>query len=430
MENTQKKCRKYLSLDGMINIIKDIAVNIVDSRAKNKKYHILDAVMSCFAMFSLKEPSLLSFNRKIHEPESGNLKRIFKLDKLMSDTQMRRILDIIDDNCIDKIFKAIISKVQRGKILESFYNKTLGSYLAASDGSQFFSSTKRFNDNCTVKNHSNGTQSYSLSILTTSIVKPGDSNVIPLCPEVIRKQDGVKKNDCEMNAFKRHLKDIKKTFPKLKFTFLLDALYSVAPVIRAITQQGYQFIISIQPDSHEYLYAMENECTEYEISTKKIKYKFKYKNNVSLNASNLDEKVNVIFFEETKKGKPTKFSWITSHKVTKKNIMEIMKAGRTRWKIENETFNTLKNQGYNMEHSYGLGNKNLAAVLIKTMMLAFLVDQIQKGCCRLFQEALRICGTQIALWETIRSTYKFFILESMEIILKMIVYRYQVKVEL
>ena len=64
-----------------------------------------------------------------------------------------------------------------------------------------------------------------------------------------------------------------------------------------------------------------------------------------------------------------------------------MRGGRARWKIENETFNTLKNQGYHLEHNYGHGEQNLSVVLALLMMLAFLVDQVQQLCCPLFQAA-------------------------------------------
>ena len=60
-----------------------------------------------------------------------------------------------------------------------------------------------------------------------------------------------------------------------------------------------------------------------------------------------------------------------------------MCAGRARWKIENETFNTLKNQGYCFEHNFGHGEKNLSTVFAFLMMLAFLIDQIQQRCCKL-----------------------------------------------
>ena len=69
-----------------------------------------------------------------------------------------------------------------------------------------------------------------------------------------------------------------------------------------------------------------------------------------------------------------------------------MRGGRARWKIENETFNTLKNQGYHFEHNYGHGKKNLPVVLAMVMLLAFfLVDQAQQRCCPLFQAARATC---------------------------------------
>ncbi len=60
-----------------------------------------------------------------------------------------------------------------------------------------------------------------------------------------------------------------------------------------------------------------------------------------------------------------------------------MRTGRCRWKVENETFNTLKNQGYNLEHHYGHGKQHLASVLGMLMILMFLVDQIQETSCSL-----------------------------------------------
>ena len=74
--------------------------------------------------------------------------------------------------------------------------------------------------------------------------------------------------------------------------------------------------------------------------------------------------------------------------VNKRNVFRLMRGGRARWKIENETFNTLKNQGYNFEHNYGHGEQNLSVVFAMLMMLAFLVDQTQQLCCALFRAAL------------------------------------------
>ena len=81
------------------------------------------------------------------------------------------------------------------------------------------------------------------------------------------------------------------------------------------------------------------------------------------------------------------------------NVYEVMRAGRARWKIENETFNTLKNQGYNFQHNYSHGYKNLCSVMTMLMMLAFLIDQVQQLCCTVYQKARKHVGTLRGLFE-------------------------------
>jgi hypothetical protein len=91
-----------------------------------------------------------------------------------------------------------------------------------------------------------------------------------------------------------------------------------------------------------------------------------------------------------------------------------MRGARARWKIENETFNTLKNQGYHFGHNFGLGKQHLSEVFVLLMMLAFLVDQIQQLCCPLFQAAWKKWKTKRSLWEKVRSKFHEFHIETME----------------
>ena len=92
-----------------------------------------------------------------------------------------------------------------------------------------------------------------------------------------------------------------------------------------------------------------------------------------------------------------------------------MRGGRARWKIENETFNTLKNQGYHLEHNYGHGAQNLSVVLALLMMLAFLVDQAQQLCCALFQAAWKKRrSNKRSLWEELRKLFDSFVFGSMQ----------------
>lgn len=145
-----------------------------------------------------------------------------------------------------------------------------------------------------------------------------------------------------------------------------------------------------------------------------------------LNKSNPDLLVNVLeYWQVGKDDEITKFSWVTDLPITEDNVMDLMRAGRARWKIENETFNTLKNQGYNLGHNYGLGEKNLSAVFTILMMLAFLIDQVQQISCWLFQEAWKKAESKRYLWESIRSFFYNYRVDSMETILRAIAHGFE-----
>ena len=124
-----------------------------------------------------------------------------------------------------------------------------------------------------------------------------------------------------------------------------------------------------------------------------------------LNKSNQNIQVKFIEYWEIKNDESKHFSWITDFVITKDNVYDIMRAGRARWKIENETFNTLKNQSYNFEHNYGHGKINLSVNLALLMMLAFLVDQAQQLACSLFQAVLEKEGNKKKLWEDVRHLF-------------------------
>ena len=111
-------------------------------------------------------------------------------------------------------------------------------------------------------------------------------------------------------------------------------------------------------------------------------HSFRWLNGVPLNDTHFDLEVNFLDYRERRRnGKEKRFSWVTDLRIDPSNAMKLMRAGRARWRIENETFNTLKNQGYEFEHNFGHGEKNLATVFATLMMLAFAIDQVQKMCC-------------------------------------------------
>jgi hypothetical protein len=102
--------------------------------------------------------------------------------------------------------------------------------------------------------------------------------------------------------------------------------------------------------------------------------------------------------------------WISDIELMRENVNPVMRAGRTRWRVENETFNTLKNLDYNLEHNYGHGKKHLSTVFATLMMLVFLVDQMQEHVCALFKAARNTFYSRRALWEEMRALFRYFFL--------------------
>ena len=156
--------------------------------------------MSGLAVFSLKFPSLLQFDKsKASEKIKRNLFSLFQVKEAPSDTHMRLQLDEVEATSLRPAFKKIFSLLQRGKVLEQ-YRYLDGHYLISIDGTGQYSSDKTRCEECCEKHHKNGRIEYYHQMLGACIVHPDNAIVIPLAPEPITKQDGINKNDCERNA--------------------------------------------------------------------------------------------------------------------------------------------------------------------------------------------------------------------------------------
>ncbi len=380
---------------------------------------------------------------------------------------MREILDAVNPVQIERVKRGVLQQVKEKGLLKEF--ACFGDHLLLLiDGVHHFSSKSVSCENCTTKNHEDGTITYSHSMLSAVVAHPDKKVVLPLCEEPIIQQDGETKNDCELNASKRLLQKVRTRHLAEKFVRVEDALYANGPHIKEIQTEGDKFIIRVKEGSgagsviEQYqallnmteqerekayqerveahklykLHGVEKPVAELpkvykvEEKDKKVIRVYHYVNGLSLNESHKDILVSFVYYEERsiKTNKVLKkFQWITDIEVTKPNVSKVVKAGRGRWKIENETFNTLKNQGYHFKHNFGHGEKHLCTNFALLMMLAFLIDQIQQLCNELFQKALEKSEWKKYLWEDMRSFFRTLPFDSMEMIYNAIIYG--VKVE-
>jgi hypothetical protein len=390
---------------------------------------LADTLMSGLALFATKSATLLDFsNIKTEAPAVyQNIKNLFGVQgEVPSDSGMRVILDEVDPQTLQPVYKKLISNLQRGKVLEQFVALEDRYHLASVDGTGYFSSQSVHCENCCEKvNKKTGEVTYYHNMLSAVLCHPERKEVFPLtAPEAIIKQDGVKKNDAEQNASIRCLRRLRREHPHLSLVILEDSLHSKGPHLLELGELNLRYIIGAKPGDHEYLFEfiekMESlgdvQHVESHSFDGRHKYKFRYYNGAPLNGANDQLLVNFLEFwgEDTKTGIQTHFSWVTDFEVTRNNAVKLMKAGRARWRIENETFNTVKNQGYHFEHNFGHGYKHLSVVLAHMMFLAFFIDQIQQAACSSFQRALIKKDKKKKLWASLRSAFEFLVFRDWE----------------
>ena len=420
------KARKHLSADALFGLLRNGFSKVPDHRSDGSKMTMADALMSGFAMFSLKCPSLLDYDK---QRADANLKTIYGIQCPPCDSYMREVLDPLAPESLRPSFKAAFRQLQRGKALEEmvFFK---GCYLLALDGTGYFSSKKIHCQSCLEKHHRDGSTTYSHQMLGAALIHPDRREVIPLMPEPIVKQDGTEKNDCERNAAKRFMAKLRQDHPHLQFIVTEDGLSSNAPHIETLHDYACHYILGVKEGDHAYLFEQvqvaeqEGRVTHYERRDRGagIVHQFRFINDMPLNAARSDVRVNFIEYWEVSQDNVQHFSWVTDFRVTKQHVYKLMRGGRARWKIENETSNTLKNQGDNFDHNYGHGEQHLSVVLVMLMMLAFLVDQTQQLCCVLFQAVWAKLGSKRLLWERIRALFFDDALESMRQLLEALFY--------
>ena len=384
--------------DKLINIVSKEAAKIPDYRPKNrhKKISLHDAIMSGLAVMHLKYPSLLRFDEDCKEKPDKlkNLKALYGVEQVPSDSHLRDMLDPIETRYFRKFFTSLFSYVQRSERLKQ-------------------------------KPDSKNPQYYH-QLLGMCLVKPGKKEVLPLAPEPIIQQVDASKNDCEKTALKRLLENTSREHPHLKLVLNFDDLYSDGPTIRLVKSYNYSFIMVAKDSSHVSLYEAVDELdardkvSRYEFTDEDgFKHWFRFVNGVSINKSHKDVLVNYLeYVSVSPKGKKYVNIWVTDIELTEESVAKVMRGGRAKWKIENETFNTLKTQGYNLEHNYGHGKEHLATNFANLTFTAFLIDQIEQLACPLFQKAWAAKKSKTALWYAIRGLFDWFLIGSWSDLLK------------
>jgi hypothetical protein len=338
-----------------------------------------DFGLSAFALFFMQSASFLAFQRALEKGHGhSNCQTLFGIEKIPSDNYIRDMLDAADPALLQPCFERM-EQLLAAPLLRQAFGRLGDRTLIAWDGTEYFCSQKLGCPQCLRRKRANGKIESYHTMLAATAVAPGHSKVVPLFPEFIAPQDGAEKQDCERNAVKRwHAKHGERLRP-LRPVYLGDDLFACQPIVKMLADSGDDFIFTCKESSHKALYDFIDGAApeRHEEKIRKGKAvetrRYRWIAGVPLRDGKDATLVNWIGFEIFDRNGRIKYSiaWVTSLPVNQHSVAEIAACGRARWKIENETFNVMKNHGYELEHNFGHGETFLAMTLAALNLLAF-----------------------------------------------------------
>jgi len=413
--------------DSLIDALRNCCAAFPDKRTgNNRSYTMADMAVAAFSVFFMQSPSFLAHQRALEDSRNrSNCRTLFGMDKIPTDNHIRNMLDPVSPDHLFPLFADAFGMLsERGGL--SDFHRLGGHLLIALDGTEFITSQKLSCSGCSHRKRANGTQEHYHSMLSATVVAPGHNRVLPLQPEFITPQDGHQKQDCENRAVRRWLAAHGPRHAAFRPVYLGDDLMSRQPICEAVQKVGANFIFVAKPTSHQILYEWINgaELSVHEERVKKgrhfVTHRYRWIENVPLRDGK--DALDVNWFEieiVNKAGKVTyRNSFVTDLTVTKENVAEMAACGRARWKIENENFNTLKTQGYHLEHNFGHGQQHLANLLATMNLLAFAFHTV----CDLADEAWRkardVLGPRKRFFQDLRTITRYLVFPDWRVLIR------------
>jgi hypothetical protein len=388
---------------------------------KNTRYSLTEAGLSAFAVFYMQSPSFLAHQRDMQRQRGrNNAQSLFGVEQIPSDSQLRNLLDPVDPAALRSPFWQLYAQLEAAGHLAA-YSGVGGTHLISLDGSQYFSSEKVHCPSCRVTLRE-GQAHYSHGVLLAVVGAPEQEAVLCLEPEFITPQDGHEKQDCEQQAIKRWIERNAPRFAPGSVTILTDDLHCHYPLCTLLAQHHLHFILTCKEASHPALYeevhlleqvpgAIATQVVEKWQGRRRERWVYRWVEQVPLRGDLETIMVNwceLSIYDGASDQQRYHCAWATDHPVTAKTVPEIVAGGRSRWKVENEGFNVLKNQGYHFEHNFGHGQQQLSSVLLTLLLLAFLCHTALALTCATYQAVRRELGARRTFFNDLRALTRYF----------------------
>ena len=410
-------------------------MSALTDKRKRRDYQVSELITGAIAMFLFKETSRNSFNNDRSEQFIKNYSKIFRQRLPHMDT-VDAFLRLLLPNELENLKAALLSGLIEQKVLHRF--RMLGKYfMVAIDGTGVTSYAENDKEQTrTHKKSKNGNVTYYHYVVEAKLVT-SSGLAISLASEWVANEPHrtFNKQDCEQRAFERLANKLKKHFPRLPICLLADGLYPNQTFIKTCKRNDWEYVVVLKDES---LKTLQDDINDVEgksrHSTKTFDTSNKGNTHIAQNYEWITERlwygtheVHWLCCSETTttKGKDgifsapdtTRFVYLSSMKVNKKNVRDIASAGRYRWKIENEGFNTQKHGGYNLEHKYSRSTFGCFKNYYQCLQIAHMINQLAEHS----QDIVDMLGKNKKLtikhiWKDLISILKIGIIEEKDLV--------------
>ena len=354
------------TLDALLASFRQAASALPDPRTgSNTQHSVADAAACAPAPFFLQDPSFLAFQRRMQDAEArSNCQSLCGINSIPGDSTIRSLLDGCPSDAFDALFPLCLDTLARHGAPDPFLRLD-GRLLVAPDGIEFHKSCKIRCDHRSTRHVGKAkTPQHFHSMVRPAVAADGCNRVVPLMPEFIRPRHDPaardtelsgqrQKQDCERNAAKRwigkHADDLQPFRPVCPG----DDIHCCNPVCKLLQQHHADFIFVCKPASrtclcdglHPALFHSSGRLPVRNARKHLAFHRYRWQRGVPVRDG--ADAVSGTWIEFTIRGKtPDGSGWqqtccntfFTSLEVTADNVAAIARAGRARWKVENQGF--------------------------------------------------------------------------------------------
>jgi hypothetical protein len=358
----------------------------LSDQRKRKDYSVAELATAGIAMFLLKQGSRNAMNLDRKEEQFGdNYYKVFK-QRLPQMDAVEKLFRELKEEELSQLKVALINQLLEKKVLHKF--KVLGrSFNISVDATHVATYSKDYCGKCVFKNVGEGKKLYFHYVLEAKLVT-SSGLCLSICSEWVSNTGAeYDKQDCELKAFARLARKLKKTFPRLPICITADGLYPNATFFEICQNNRWDFILTFKDGNLpsvwkevQLLPELQSDKTVQKIAKKAnmTTFSYQWRTEIEYQKYKLNwiecrrEKVDIQTGEVTR----NRFVHLTNLPLNTQNAPEVSRAGRMRWKIENEGFNTQKNHGYNLGHKFSRVSFLALKNYYQCMQIAHIINQL------------------------------------------------------